>query len=448
MCETCVVDHARYEPEWRKDLRKKPAPRLTEPVATNVDIVGYSDMNGRPDGLQVQVQEVGGRFYLYVGHVWSGGISVLDVTDPAAPEVVAFVPTPNEHTWHVKIQVADGILMAACEAAFFSPTAKTSEAWLGCRFFDVSNPRQPRELSFWEGSKPPGFGVHRSWWNGGRYAYLAHGVAAPGVSYHWRTGRTRVMTILDLEDPENPKTAADFFHPVQSGEAPPALPDETFGVHMPCAVGDRAYVAYSDGGFAVVDIADASKPTLISHVRTFPTMTDGQTHSIYPIPEREILVVSEEPLATFGLEGPKNIRLWDISDETHPQLISTLPHPVPTEREPYETYYQKGERFGPHNLHENHQGSAYITDKVYNAYFNAGLRIWDISDAANPFECASFVPPDPEVIVDPRPHSRIFDVVHGGVRGLASQDVIVDTRGYIYLSDYNAGLWIVKESAS
>lgn len=433
------------DPDWKRLIRKRPAPPLTEPVATNVDVVAYTRVEGRVDGQQLQFQTVGDHHYLYVGHVWSGGISVLDVTNPASPEVAAFIPAPNEDTWHIKIQVADNILMAACEYAFFKPGHDPAKAQAGVRLFDVSDPAAPRELSYWHGEDPQCFGIHRSWWNGGRYAYLSNLIAAPGVQYHWRAGRTRVMTVLDFDDPEHPRHVTDFWHPVQLGEPPAPLPDETFGVHFPLVEGDRAYVAYSDGGFGIVDVADPHSPKLVSHVRTYPDLTDGQTHSCVPLPERNLLIVSEEPMANYGLEGPKNIHLYDIEDETKPELLSTLPTPVPSEREPYDSYFQKGERVGPHNLHENHQGTKRVTDKVYNAYMNAGLRVWDISDPTNPRESASFMPPDPTEWMDPRPYMRIFDVIHGGVRGVCSQDVLVDPRGYIYLSGFNDGIWIVKE---
>lgn len=434
-----------FDLAWKQSIRKQLAPPLTEPVATNLDIVGYSRMDGRVDGLQMQFQEVDGRHYLFVAHPWSGGISILDVTDPAEPVTTAFIDAPNEHTWHIKVQVADGILMAPCEGAFMQPKADPGKALLGVRFFDVSDPTRPRELSRWEGTPPPEGGVHRSWWNGGRYAYLSHGVRSEGVGYHWRSGRTRVMTILDVSDPESPKHVSDFWHPVQKGEGPAPLEGETFGVHQPVVAGDRAYVAYSDGGFAIVDVSDPASPQLVSHVRTFPELTDGQTHTALPIPERDLLVVTEEPMATHGMEGPKNVRLWDISDERNPRAVSVFPIPTPTEREPYETYLHKGERFGPHCLHENHVNTLYSTDKIYGTYMNAGLRIWDISDAAAPREVASFVPPAPTEWRDPRPPVRIFDIVHAGVRGYCSQDVLVDPRGYIYLTGYNDGLWIVKE---
>jgi hypothetical protein len=430
---------------WKQSIRKRLAPPLTEPVATNLDIVAYSRMEGRVDGLQMQYENVGADHFLFVAHPWSGGISVLDVTDPAAAEVVAFIPAPNEHTWHIKVQVADGILMAACEGAFFTPGYDPARAEFGVRFYDVADPAAPKLLSTWTGGDFPSLGVHRSWWNGGRYAYLSNMVPSEGAGYHWRSGRTRVMTILDVSDPEAPAHVSDFWHPVQTGEGPPPLEGETFGVHQPIVSGDRAYVAYSDGGFAIVDVSDRSAPRLVSHVRTFPDLTDGQTHTCLPIPERDLLVVTEEPMATHGMEGPKNVRIWDISDETEPVAISVCPIPVPTDREPYETYFHKGERFGPHCVHENHVNTLYSTDRIYGTYMNAGLRIWDISDASAPRERASFVPPAPTEWRDPRPPVRIFDIVHGGVRGYCSQDVLVDPRGFIYLTGYNDGLWIVKE---
>ncbi len=226
---------------------------------------------------------------------------------------------------------------------------------------------------------------------------------------------------------------------------PPPLEGENFGVHEPVIMGDRAYVAYSDGGWAILDISNAAEPRLISHMRTYPELTDGQTHTALPIPERGLVVTTEESMAPQGLDGPKNVRIWDISDETDPKIVSVCPIPMPTAEEPYETFFHKGERFGPHTVHQNHANTLYSTDKIYGTYHNAGLRIWDISDPAHPVETASFVGPDPTEILDPRPVSRLFDIVHGGVKGFISQDLVVDQRGYIYLTGYNDGLWILKE---
>ena len=53
-----------------------PASRILTPdYARNMRIVGHSDQGGRSDGVQVMVS--GG--YAYVGHVFSGGFSIIDV---------------------------------------------------------------------------------------------------------------------------------------------------------------------------------------------------------------------------------------------------------------------------------------------------------------------------------------------------------------------------------
>ena len=434
---------ARTHPEWKQALRRRPAPPLTEPVAVGTEFLGHCRMDGRVDGMQMQCQQVNGRYYLYVGHFWSGGVDILDVTDPANMGSVAFIPVPDAHTWHAKVQVADDILMISCEGALFTPTTDHAKATKGVRFFDVRDPHHPKELSFW--GTEGGFGVHRSWWNGGRYAFLSHGIPAGDYVYQGRKG-TRVLTTLDVSDPEKPRHVSDFWLPVQCGEGEQPAPYESFGVHEPVIEGDRAYVAYADGGFAIVDISVPEEPKLVSHVRTYPELCDGQTHTCVPLPEKNLLVVCEESMVAFGLEGPKDVRIWDISDEANPRIVTELPIPEPRPEEPYDSYFHKGERFGPHSLHDNHQGKGVYTDRVFNAYMNAGLRIWDISDPAQPVETASFVPSQPTEWADPRQYNRIADSFRGGTRGTCSQDVNVDPRGIIFLSGYNDGIWAVRQT--
>jgi hypothetical protein len=435
-------------PEFLQHNRRRRGPRLTQPVARNLDIVAHTDLGGKPDGIQLQYHEAGGRSYLYLGHLWSGGVSIVDVTTPASPEVVGFVPTPNEHTWHIKVQIADDIMMLPCEFLFFTTQAQgldPAKAAKGARFFDVSDPTSPRELSFWQSETQ---GVHRSWWNGGKYAYVTSGVNAPGVKQHGALNTTKVLVTLDISDPENPREASRFWHPAQLAEAADVPEGDSIYIHEAIVEGDRAYCAYWDGGFAIVDVSDPSAPTLVSQVSTYPELSDGNTHTTMPLRDRGLLVVVDECTAYWGAEGPKDIRIWDISDEMRPQPLSTTPLPVPSDEEPYESYYERGERFGPHNVHNNHVGQLQCDDKIYATMCNAGLRIYDITDPRNPKETASFVPPDPTLIVDPRPYDRISQVRFCGSRVGCTQDVAVDPRGYIYVSGTQDGIWILKESAS
>ena len=74
-------------------------------------------------------------------------------------------------------------------------------------------------------------------------------------------------------------------------------------------------------------------------------------------------------------------------------------------------------------------------DYVYVTYFNAGLRVFDIRDERAPKEVGWFVAPDPQVRRGPLPQS-----------GLATQseDVLVDARGNIFVSDKNHGVYILR----
>ena len=47
---------AASEPDWKRSIRKISAKPVTEPIATNVDVVGFSDLNGKLDGAQLQLQ--------------------------------------------------------------------------------------------------------------------------------------------------------------------------------------------------------------------------------------------------------------------------------------------------------------------------------------------------------------------------------------------------------
>ena len=67
-------------------------------------------------------------------------------------------------------------------------------------------------------------------------------------------------------------------------------------------------------------------------------------------------------------------------------------------------------------------------------YFTAGLRIFDISDSLFPVEVGYFVPPPPARRRGPLPSKLVAQ----------SEDVLVDARGYIYISDKNHGIYILR----
>jgi hypothetical protein len=119
----------------------------------------------------------------------------------------------------------------------------------------------------------------------------------------------------------------------------------------------------------------------------------------------------------------------DVRNPANPVSIATLPTPTG------EDFCRKGGKFGPHNLHENRPGSYVSEDLIFATYHNAGLRIFDLRNAFEPKEIAYFVPPPPEKIVDQRPNPA---------RAIQSCDVFVEPSGLMYVTDTNAGLYILQ----
>jgi hypothetical protein len=64
-----------------------------------------------------------------------------------------------------------------------------------------------------------------------------------------------------------------------------------------------------------------------------------------------------------------------------------------------------------------------------------GVRVFDIENAFQPREAGFFVPPDPERMFDPRPNRP---------QVIQSADCFVDAQGVMYLTDNNAGLYILQ----
>ena len=121
----------------------------------------------------------------------------------------------------------------------------------------------------------------------------------------------------------------------------------------------------------------------------------------------------------------------DNRNEAQPHVIGTFPQPAEAD------YKSKGGHFGPHNLHENRPGSFVSSQIIFATYQNAGIRVFDIANALTPFELGAWVPPQPSRLMDHRPNRACV---------IQSADIFVDSAGLIYLTDYNAGLFILEYS--
>jgi hypothetical protein len=389
-----------------------------------IEVVGYHDLDGRP-GFKMAIKERSGRWYLYLGQLWQPGWAILDVTDPTDPSVVRSIDGPP-NTWTIQVQVAGDRMVTSLEKIDAGwgddPDAPFEE---GVLVWDITDPTTPSILGQY---RTGGNGTHRNFYVGGRYVHLS--CAAAGFDGH-------IYEILDISDPSEPKAAGRWWVPGQwrdGGEE--GVPDGT-SLHAPFVVGDRAYLAYGAAGLVILDIADPLEPRFVSRLGFAPPFNPIiATHTAMPLPVGGLIACNSEAIEEDCEEPLGFAGLVDIADEAAPQVISMFPVPTPSPSAPYRNFCEHGGRFGPHNLHQG-QGQPDLEDRrdrLYLTYFNAGLRVIDISDPRLPREVGSFVPPDPTERRGLLPRTLAAQ----------SEDVLVDARGFIYVTDKNHGVHVLR----
>ena len=111
---------------------------------------------------------------------------------------------------------------------------------------------------------------------------------------------------------------------------------------------------------------------------------------------------------------------------------------VETWQVPNKGYVYKGGRFGPHQFAEtvNSQYNIFEDRIAYFAYFNAGVRVVDISNPYQLKEVGHFVP---------KRNKNTNPVSEGQIPQIQINDVDVDYRGLVMATDrVGSGFWILK----
>jgi hypothetical protein len=389
-----------------------------------VAFVGYHDLDGRP-GFKLGLQRAGDRWYLYLGHLWHRGWSILDVTDPVRPRLCRFVPGPA-HTWTIQMQVADGVMVTALEQPLpgwgVEPGLPFEE---GAYIWDVArDPEDPVLLGHY---RTGGSGTHRNFYAGGDLVYMtANPAGFAGF----------LLAVVDIADRANPREVSRWWWPgqhVAGGETP----EHGFYLHGPAyVVGDRAYLGYGRVGMVILDLADVTRPRLVSQTSFGDLGSSLGCHSVVPLPGRDLVVANSETILERAGDPLNYAFVIDVSDESKPKVIAALPTPQPSAGLPYANYFEKGGRFGPHNQHhrQGHPDLADLGDVVVATWFNAGLRAFDLADPYRPAEVGRFVPADPVERRGALPTELVTQF----------EDVLVDARGYVYCTDKNHGLFVLR----
>jgi len=398
----------------------------------NMHFVGHSDMAGRGDGVQIMVH----KQHVFVGHSRNEGMTILDASNPSDPKVVNFIAgAPNTRLLHMQIH---GDLMVVVNGPNFwampqfqdrsnyfsgsiaekvSASGVTFEA--GIRTYDVSNPAEPREIGF---MPTGGLGPHRIWYDGGKFAY---------ASIHFEGFSDHIFTAIDMSDPAKLEIVGrwwiDGMH-IAARETPTWGPSHRYGVHHGLVSGDYAFCAWRDAGFVILDISDRTNMKPLAR-RHWTGANGGNTHSCLPLLDRDLLIVADEANFQNCEQGHRFVWVVDVRDKTNPISIATMPEPDEAD------YCAKGGAFGPHNLHENRQGSMQSSTLIFATYHNAGVRAFDIANPYRPKAVGHFVPRDPVGQTAQQTKAQ---------QPIQSTDVYVDPEGLMYVTDKNAGLYILQ----
>src|SRR5690349_4839953 len=86
--------------------------------ASGLEVVGFTGLNGKPGAFKLAVKHArNDHWYLYAGHSFDQGWSIIDVTDAKAPRYVKFVPyeTPEKNVLTAQVTLHDDILITAID---------------------------------------------------------------------------------------------------------------------------------------------------------------------------------------------------------------------------------------------------------------------------------------------------------------------------------------------
>jgi hypothetical protein len=421
---------------------------MSEALSNNTQSLSHLDIEG---GGQVVVSDG----YAYIGHMKPPhGTSIIDVSDPRKPQVVARLDSsPWSHTHKVRVcgdimitnveqdrrhflrretrqlidsrqaltislgrepevsELANALGIDLSDLADLEAAMARGYDEGGFKVWDISDRSNPRLLSY---QRTHGFGVHRFDMDE-RYAYIS--TEMPGYIGN-------ILVIYDLANPEQPQEVSRWWMPGQhlAGGETPTWEGYGHRLHHALRSGDELWASVWHAGFRVIDVSDITRPqTCASH--TYHPWVVEPTHTVLPVSQpingRRIAVVGDEEHAHRHGQPHAGLWLFDVTDLDNIKPLSTFhvsEMDSPWSRAPG--------RFGMHQFQEH------IDDHlVYCAWFAGGLRIVDISDPTQPQESGFYIPSP--AAGEPSPQSN---------------DVDVDDRGLVYLLDRNNGLDVIEFS--
>jgi hypothetical protein len=388
----------------------------------NFKLLGHNALEGfggMGEGMSMQLAKDGRRILWLAHESAPKNFTAVDVSDPKQPKIVARADLPHAQMRSNSLETVGDIMAIAYQ------TSQPGLQPAGVELFDISVPENPRRIAFFDRSGPYSRGVHQLWFADGEYIHMSSGSS----DFRPRNQKDdQFYQCLDVRNPSKPEEISRWWLPgvaEPDNEPPPKRHDEGkdtgFRPHNTNVYPerpDRVYMGYIDGGMIILDIADKAHPKMISRWDYHPP-NFGFTHTVVPLFERDLLIVSDECTRNDGADWPKLVWIVDTRTEENPVPIATCPLP------PVESFARRGGRFGAHNLWENlPKAHCWKSDQVvFGTFFNGGLRAFDIANPYQPKEIGYFVP----------------QVANAPTGACQINDVFIDDRAVVYAVDRHAG---------
>jgi hypothetical protein len=328
----------------------------------NLDYQRRYDQAG-PVGTDLELATVSGRDYAFAG-TYRNGLQVIDVTDPARPQVVAVydcavaqgdVQVFSQGGRTLATYTADDIeTETRPESGCYRELGVDPAQPYGTFIVDVTDPRAPRGVGF----VPIPAGSHNQTVHpGGRYLYNSNAdLTAPGV-----------IEVIDIADPTRPRQVATLsLGPGLSSH------DVTFN-----ADGTRAYSAALTHSL-VIDTSDPARPRVVGsivdpsiniHHQADPVTVDDPL-----LGRRTFLVVTDElaGAAGNGVCPGGGLHVYDITGDRERLPVKVGFFAIPDTRPANDSL-----RCTAHVLR------MYPEHKLLTiAWYSAGVRVIDISGLA------------------------------------------------------------------
>jgi hypothetical protein len=366
------------------------------------------------------------------------GTRVVDVSDPAHPKTTEILHTPAmDDPWEsLKVNHKRGLL------------AGVENGGPGFSIYDVTqNCRHPRHLSTIETTETDATG------HAGAFAY-------DGLTYYGTT--LGDVYAIDVRDPGHPK---DFFrwtppdavqiHDVSTNEDGTRM---YIGGIGRTSGADTPADSQPNNGLQIVDVSSIQRrarnpePKLVGSVywndggvsqEPFPVKIAGRPYIVYTDELGPYGIEDQEGRARACAQGlpPYGMtRLIDISDESKPKVVSKLMLQVNDPDNCASTIHDNsGEALFSYDVHYCNADDVDDAHYVACGHFQSGIRVFDVSDPANPRNVAYYIPP-----AATPPAGSNFNAGAGGIGEWAPSKPQFHRGNELWVSTMNNGFQVLR----